>query len=348
MVQAQTWQPPEYVVRFSVRADQLGQVIPWGLQLLGIPELHKQGIKGEGQLVAVLDTGVDRSHPDMKGAIDDRSRDFTGSQYGLEDRVGHGTHTAGTIGARDNGQGILPIAPDCRLLICKVLGDDGTGGGAEIAGGIRHAMSCNARILNMSLGSPTPDDLIRQALEEYVAWGGLVCCAAGNSGPRPNTGEYPAQWGNIALSVAALGQDQKIASFSSRSDEVDVAAPGVHVVSCWPQNRYAYLDGTSMATPHLAGVMALVRGYREKHGLPQFANQAAMWSAISATSRDLPLEPSTADGRGVVNPSGLLEHGVTKTPGSPATPGDPGVLSVHLWQGLGRDWSLVGVPSAAS
>lgn len=344
-----SWQVPPYKVRFSVSADQLGQVIPWGTQILGIPELHKL-TKGEGELVAVIDTGIDASHTDLKDQIDPRSRDFTGSRYGLEDRVGHGTHVAGTIAAADNGQGILGIAPKARILACKALGDDGSGTGDQIATAIRHAMSCKAWVMNMSLGSPDADPLILAAMKEYVNAGGIAIVASGNSGPGENTGDYPSLWGNVAVSVAAIDENKRVARFSSRSKEVDVAAPGVNVASCWPQNRYAYLDGTSMATPHVSGVVALARAYRAANKIKQFANQREVNEALWATAIDIPEDPMTADGRGIVNPKGMIGLKAAPEPGpvAPGEPTRPPDLKVNIGRILGYDCRIYGWKAPAN
>jgi major intracellular serine protease len=126
------WRLPPYSVEATFVA--LSETVDWGLANYGIPDQWRQ-TRGEGVRVAVLDTGVEANHPDLAGSIDD-ARDFTGSRFGSEDRVGHGTHVAGTIAARQNDQGVVGVAPDCRLLVAKVLGDDGSGSGRSVAEGI--------------------------------------------------------------------------------------------------------------------------------------------------------------------------------------------------------------------
>lgn len=250
---------PPYTVREVVPA--LAETVDWGLKLLNVPAAW-QTSRGAGVRVAVLDTGIDAAHPDLAGAVDD-ARDFTGSRHGPADANGHGTHCAGVIGARRNDGGVIGVAPDCRLLVGRVLDAGGSGDGAWIAAGIDWACAAGAEVVSMSLGSPAPDERIGAAIERAVALGRFVVCAAGNSG-RPDDVNYPARWkgrprpqrDNIA--VAAIDRAGSVARFSSRGPEVDVAAPGVDVLSTFLRGGYARMSGTSMATPFVAGVVALV------------------------------------------------------------------------------------------
>jgi subtilisin len=325
--------PPDLKIKFSVSADELGQVVPWGLTYLGIPALQKK-TRGAGIRVAVLDTGIDASHEDFAGAIL-AARDFTNSPNGAHDLHGHGTHTAGTIGSRDNGRGILPIAPECQLLIAKVLGDDGTGGSESISAGLRWVVDEGATIISMSLGAPEGDDVMREGLEYAVKHGVLVIGAAGNVGPA-GVG-YPAAWNDMAQAIAAIDQQGRIAGFSSQGSAVDVCAPGVHVVSCWPGNRYTYMDGTSMACPHVAGGLALVQAYRKQNGLPVVANQAELDKAIHATAKATAAVPSPTFGYGLFNPAAMCDYGVTAPPTGQK-------MRVSIGTFLAHSWELVGTP----
>src|SRR5262245_13462417 len=120
--------------RVEATLTALAEPIDWSLTNYHVP-VHWKATRGQGIRVAVLDTGIDESHPDLALAIDD-ARDFTRSRYGPIDQNGHGTHTAGTIAARQNNVGVIGVAPDCRLLIAKVLGDDGSGSSTNVAAGI--------------------------------------------------------------------------------------------------------------------------------------------------------------------------------------------------------------------
>src|SRR6185437_4984179 len=132
--------------RVEATFTALSETIDWGLTAYQIPD-HWKATRGKSVKVAVLDTGIDEAHPDLKDAFDD-ARDFTRSRFGPIDRHGHGTHTAGTIGARQNDIGVVGVAPDCRLLIGKVLGDDGSGSSATVAAGIDWACDSGADVIS--------------------------------------------------------------------------------------------------------------------------------------------------------------------------------------------------------
>ena len=166
--------------RIEATFTTLSETIDWGLTAYHIPD-HWKATRGKNIKVAVLDTGIDEAHPDLKDAIDD-ARDFTRSRFGPIDRHGHGTHTAGTIGARQNDVGVVGVAPDCRLLIGKVLGDDGSGSSATVAAGIDWACDSGSDVISLSLGSPEPDDVLLAAVECAASKGKFIIAAAGNDG----------------------------------------------------------------------------------------------------------------------------------------------------------------------
>lgn len=255
---------------FSVQqvSKALSESMDWGLTFTGVPE-HWKTTKGEGVNVAVLDTGIDDEHPDLASAID-KARDFTRSRYAHRDVQGHGTHCAGTIAARANGTGVIGVAPECHLFVGKVLDDSGSGDGAGISAGIDWACDEGADIISISAGSPQPDPRIGAALERAIASGKFVIVAAGNDG-RPNSVNYPARWKGQGLhpnldciAVSAFRKDGRLADFSSRGPEVDVAGPGQDVLSTYLRGGYAKLSGTSMATPFVAGVVALMLAVHRK------------------------------------------------------------------------------------
>lgn len=244
---------PPYKVNAIVAS--LSQIVDWGVALLGVPALWKES-RGEGIKVAVCDTGAALTHPDLRDAIDD-AKDFTDSPLGPGDSNGHGTHCCGVIGARDNTSGVIGVANMCRLLVAKVLGDNGSGSSLSVSKGVIWSVDQGAHVISMSLGSPYPDTRIRKAIEYALSKGVIVVCAAGNEGPSLDTVGYPAKWPGV-ISVGAINEQRKVANFSSRGDRVDICAPGVNIVSDWPPTGMASLSGTSMATPHVAGVVALM------------------------------------------------------------------------------------------
>lgn len=228
--------------------------INWAGTILGVPDVWTQ-TQGQGVKVAVLDTGVDLDHPDLEEGIVGYE-DFTGD--GIEDINGHGTHCAGIIGARLNDTGFVGVAPECELLIAKVLGNDGSGAFSWIADGVLWAVEQGAQIINMSLGGPFSSHRLYQAIHIALARGVMVVCAAGNEGSlfQNNIG-YPGRYGGV-ITVASHDENGNRSGFSSRGGEIDVMAPGSNIWSTFKDGGYAELSGTSMAAPFVAGLSALI------------------------------------------------------------------------------------------
>lgn len=229
-------------------------VVDWSVAITDAPAAWAKGITGKGVTVAVLDTGIDPNHQDLKDAIK-AAKDFTGSRNGSRDVVGHGTHTAGSIGARKNGWGVQGVAYECGLLNGKVLGDNGSGGVDGIAAGIEWAVEQNADVISMSLGGGGTDGYIPPALAKAKAAGVIVVCAAGNDGNGAPV-NYPGAY-EFPLAISAIDRNYKLANFSCTGSKVEACGPGVQVRSTYPGDRFADLSGTSMATPNVAGVAAL-------------------------------------------------------------------------------------------
>lgn len=225
----------------------------------------RQCVQGDPSVVvAVIDTGVDPHHPDLAANVLP-GFDFVENDAVPQDGNGHGTNVAGIIGAALDGRGVIGVAPRTRLLPVRVLDSDGVGYMSWIANGILYAAD-RAQILNLSLGgadSQTLRDAINYAAD---ARGRLVIVAAGNCGDsnysyngctQINQPQYPGAYGN-AMAVAAVTDKDARASFSTQADYVDIAAPGVSIYSTAPNGGYTALSGTSQATPHVAGLAALV------------------------------------------------------------------------------------------
>ncbi len=301
---------PPYSVQEVLVA--LSETIDWSLELYGVPEQWQRS-HGAGVRVAVLDTGIDADHPDLHEAIAE-TRDFTGSRRGAHDMNGHGTHCAGTIAARQNAVGVVGVAPQCSLLAGKVLGDSGSGDGAGVAAGIDWASEQGADVISMSLGSPQADERIALAIERAVGRGVFVIAAAGNSG-RPDDVNFPARWKGRprlqrdTIAVAAVDRDGKVARFSSRGPEVDIAAPGVDITSTYLRGGYAKLSGTSMATPFVAGVVALTVAVHRQTENPQtpLGTMAELREHLSRTARDAgDIGTDPEYGAGLIDPASML------------------------------------------
>ena len=227
------------------------QVVDWGVGRVGsVPVLST--VDASGIKVCVLDTGIDRGHPDLSFLT---GRNFTTNDVAdFQDRQSHGTHTAGLVAATHNSFGVVG-ASQAQLLIGKVLGDDGSGYNSWIASGIVWCVDSGADIISMSLGGPSPSNAILSTLQYAQSKGVLVYAAAGNDG-SPSVG-YPAGYNlpGTLFSISATNKSDRLAYFSNYG-KVEAAAPGVGILSTVPGGYDSY-SGTSMATPIAAGVAAL-------------------------------------------------------------------------------------------
>lgn len=309
--------PGEAVTQVAVAQDDGEDVIDWGVAAVGAPAAWKNGVSGKGVTVAVLDTGCDPRHRDLKGAIK-AGKDFTGSSIGWSDFNRHGTHCAGTIAARHNGWGLVGVAPDCQLLIAKVLSDSGSGGVDWIRDGGLWAISQGADVLSMSLGGPAADTFIPQMLARAEAEGVIVIAAAGNEGPGEGTCGYPGRY-KECVAVAAVDGQRQTARFSSRCTAVYVAAPGVQIQSTLPgksdvpDGLFGLMSGTSMATPHVAGIAAL--WVQANPNVPKKERPAKFREWLRAACTDLaPAGRDTATGFGFPSVAGLKVDGTAPPP----------------------------------
>lgn len=283
----------------------MSETMDWGLELMGIPQLWRL-TKGEDIVVAVLDTGCAMGHHDLRDAILD-AKDFTGSMSGPSDVQGHGTHVAGTIAARENNTGVIGVAPKCKLLIAKVLGDDGTGSSNSVAAGVKWAASKGADIISMSLGSSVSAPGIHNAIKDVTAQGKFVITAAGNEGPRLDTVGYPGRYPET-IAVGAIDRSKRVTRFSSRGNTVDICAPGDQILSTYPPNNLAKLSGTSMATPFVSGVVALMLAKKRKLGTDYPINNVNdLRAALKRTASDAG-DPGYDHhyGFGIIDPEKLL------------------------------------------
>jgi thermitase len=222
--------------------------------------------------IAIVDTGVDMLHPDLKNKIKSPGRDFVNDDSDATDDNGHGTMVAGIAAAdTNNNAGIAGVAWNCRVLPVKVIAADGGGYYDWIVSGIRWAVDNGASVINMSIGGEDTADSLRDAVKYAHDKGVVVCAAAGNGNSAVL---YPAAYDAYVLAVAATDYNDARAAFSNFGSQVDVAAPGVRI-ACpvptwfWAANGgsasdapYAFADGTSMSTPQATGLAALIRGLK--------------------------------------------------------------------------------------
>lgn len=244
---------PQFVVDEVVPAPTT-EMMDTSLSLMGAEVYHRRGIDGTGVRAMVLDTGAPQHDKVKPTAI----RNFTRS-VDAYDRYGHGSHVAGIIGAKKDGKpGVFGLAPGCSLYIAKVLEDDG---GAldlwdNLGRAIQWAMEQKIHLINMSLSTPfTPPDSFKQLVAKAYAAGITFVATPGNTGREEI--RYPGSLPEV-MPVAALEFDKTKAAFSTTSPKVEIAAPGVRILSTYMNNQYARMSGTSMAAPAVTALLALL------------------------------------------------------------------------------------------
>ncbi|SEA83635.1 thermitase [Thalassobacillus cyri] len=206
------------------------------------------------QEIAVVDSGVDYTHPDLDGKTI-RGYDFVDNDYYPMDENDHGTHVAGTAAAEtNNSTGVAGMAPYTKILAVRALDANGSGSLANIADAIRYSADQGAEVINLSLGCNCDTATLENAVNYAWNKGSVIIAAAGNDGV--STTFEPASYANV-IAVGAVDEYDRRASFSNYGTWVDVTAPGVDIASTVP-GGYAYMSGTSMASPHVAGLAGLL------------------------------------------------------------------------------------------
>jgi thermitase len=205
-------------------------------------------------LVAILDTGIDKDHEDLRGMV---VAEINLSESATADDIfGHGTFIAGIIAAdADNGLGITGVAPESRLINVKVANDKGTSQDLSLADGIIWAVDHGARVINISIAFKNSSSKLKEAVDYAWNKGAIIIAAAGNDGN--SLASYPAYYDNC-LAVTAIRENGTLAPMANYGDWVDVAAPGYKIYSTSPQNSYGYKYGTSFATAYVSGLAAVL------------------------------------------------------------------------------------------
>ncbi|MGW0563826.1 type VII secretion-associated serine protease mycosin [Streptomyces sp. NPDC003016] len=292
---------------------------PWSLQRVLLDQLREQAT-GKGVTVAVIDTGVDDKNPQLRGAMAAGGKDYVGkSGDGTEDIEGHGTRVAGIIAAREiPGTGFAGIAPKAKILSLRYTGaEEKQGNSRTMSAAIRDAVAKGAEIINISSDTANKQDNteLRNAVEAAVDAGALIVAASGNDGADGESANtYPASYRGV-LAVAASDRNDERAFFSQAGDFVDIAAPGVSMVSTVPKGGQCTADGTSFAAPYVAGVAALLK---EKH--PRWS-AAQLATRIQETAQRPGRGPNRYLGWGVVDPVAALSD--DSAPGTHPEPDPP-------------------------
>ena len=323
------WAEPEGQIEIRSRPND------WESNLWGLENEGKRGGKldadvgafaaweiaqGVGQVVAVIDTGLDIENPDFDGAlwsneaeipnngIDDDENGYVDDIYGWDfvhedpvpdDIEGHGTHVAGTVGARaDDGIGVPGLAFESQLMILKFLEGASGGRSSDGAAAVRYAVDNGAHVINLSWGSEGYSWSIRSAIAYANAKGVIVVAAAGNEGTdNDEIPFYPASYGlpNL-ISVAASDRNDRLSSFSNTGRKsVHLAAPGVDIVSAWLRGRWIYNSGTSMAAPHVAAAAAILLEAAPDASVEEV--RTALLDSVSPLSRERDREAIATGGR---------------------------------------------------
>lgn len=305
---------------------QSGQTIDWGHKYVGAADFYEK-TKGAGTIIFVLDTAGRFDHPDLAdNTLNQFAKDFTDSTTDTDEH-GHGTHCAGIAAATDNDIGVIGIAPEALLVPVKVL-KPGGGTYGWLADGIRYAADVelpgyedHKRIISMSLGGPSPSKAVEDAINYAIDQGCFVTAAAGNSGYQEgqNSIGYPGRYEQV-VTVASIGKSGDPSRFSSGGQEVDIAAPGEGILSTHLGGGYVYLSGTSMATPIVAGIMALLAS----HYGDELKTQARMEYFLEKHAKDIHLDgEDDQTGAGLPLIAGYLEQLPDNPPETPEEPEDP-------------------------
>ena len=281
----------------------------WSISAFDLPWVWQKS-KGEGVKVAVLDTGCDLDHPDIKKNILPGINLVNTSKDPWDDN-NHGTHVSGIIVAENNEIGMVGVAPNAKVIPVKVLDGNGNGTLDRVSAGIVWAVDVGkADLICMSLGSPNPAEDLRKAIQ-YAASKGVVCfVAAGNAGVTKKI-FYPAEYPET-IAIGSIDENLSRSSFSNTGENLDFMAPGGKIFSTVPDNWYAVLSGTSMAAPFAAGLAALMLSY-VRNNSANFKLESAEDYRKEFKSHTIPIsnedlkDKKLYQGFGIIEPKKLFE-----------------------------------------
>ncbi|HOK41915.1 MAG TPA: S8 family serine peptidase [bacterium] len=259
---------------------KIKESIDWGVKIIGAPDVWKLS-EGADVSIAVLDTGSAPTHKDLIESFIYERKNIVGynatgkgKENNIIDKQSHGTHCSGIIAANRNGIGIIGVSPKTKIIPVKVLNDEGEGDLNWIIKGIYWVLEnykkYKIKIISMSLGAPYGVEELRKALVEAKKEKLVCVCAVGNEGNWTDLG-YPARYAEekLCIAVGAIESKKRITEFSNTGkgmQKMGVVAPGYEILSTIPDNKYAIFSGTSMATPHISGILALAISKHLKYG----------------------------------------------------------------------------------
>ncbi|HCC48168.1 MAG TPA: peptidase S8 [Elusimicrobia bacterium] len=282
------WEAPVFAELRPETDPAAEKEIPWGVKRVNAASAWDY-TAGQGVKVAVIDTGIDYTHPDLAANYKGGYNAIITTATPLDDQ-GHGTHVSGTIAAVRDLKGVVGVAPGVDLYGVKVLDKRGSGQYSWIVAGIEWAINNGMHVINMSLGGGSGTEAMKQVMIKAHEAGIAIVCAAGNdSGPVNFPAKYPQ-----AIAISASDSADRIASFSSRGAEIVIIAPGVNVYSTRKGGGYTTMSGTSMACPHAAGLAALAVGAGAE-------GAEAVRSALKGAATPLPNLTPVQQGAGLVD-----------------------------------------------
>jgi thermitase len=283
------WAQPNFIRRIAMIPNDPLYDRQWGLRKIDAPAAWEVTLGSPSIVVAVIDTGVDLTHPDLQGRLVP-GRNLLEPELPPQDDGGHGTHVAGTIAATiNNGMGVAGVAPGASIMPIKALKANGSGKDTTVAQGVMWAADNGARIVNMSFGGTEVSRPLSEAVSYAARKGIITVVAAGNEGVE--TPSYPAATEpNIA--VAATDQNDRRGPYSNFGSWIVISAPGTGIWSTWwgGQSSYRLDNGTSMAAPHVSGVIALMLSLRPELTIPEI-------TGILRSTADPVQEPGIGAGR---------------------------------------------------
>lgn len=294
------------------------QTIEEGIYTIGAPNYWKEGIDGDGVVVATIDTGVYKDHPDLKDNIiggRNFTTDYDSDPENYNDGNFHGTHVAGIIAAGNNSVGIVGVAPKAKILALKALSNDGTGAWAWLIKAINYAVEWRGpngekvRVINMSLGGPFAPTTLHDAIINAVNSGIVVVCAAGNEGDSSaDTTEisYPGYYPEV-ICVGSFNGWGGVSDFSNSNDQVDLIAPGSNILSTSNDGGYITASGTSMATPHAVGAIALLIQKLDKLNDREVTEKELYNFLVNNCTSNIGNLPKMLQGNGLIHLSETIE-----------------------------------------
>lgn len=282
--------------------QNFSEVYDWGLRDLNIPNIHKKTL-GNGIKIAIIDSGKSQHFEVTENTA--AAKNFS-RMKSVDDKNGHSTACAGIIAARKNNQGIIGVAPKAKLYFAKAMDDSGSGNPAALANSIFWAIQQKVDIISISAGMFFDFKPLRVAVQKAHQRNIIIICAAGNSGTQNYDVAFPARYSEC-IGVAAYDRNRKTASFSSRGINVAFALPGVDIYTCYLNNQFVRLNGTSFSCPAMAGICALILAkHRKKQGSTPCETPDQMLDHLKKYS--VKLGPQNETGFGTIDLNSLFSQ----------------------------------------